>query len=87
VTTTRDRFYALRLFARGVRPPVERVTGNRIVAHPLTNEDRADLWRAKYKRVPVERRNKAVSRDPRAVFVQRQQPEPLHVVVPLKRRA
>jgi hypothetical protein len=87
VTPARDRFYALRLFARGVRPPVERVTGNRTVAHPLTNEDRADVWRAKYKRVPLEQRIKPIKRHPRAVFVQRQQAEPLHVVVPLRRRA
>lgn len=85
--TDRDRFYALRLFVRGVKPPVERVTGHRGPSVPLTNTERLDLWTARIKRVPVERRNKAITRHPRAVFVQRQEPQPLHTVVPIRRRA
>jgi hypothetical protein len=86
VSVRGDRFYALRLFARGLRLPVERVTGNRLVAHPLTNRERAALWSAKYERVPQELRDKPIKRHPRAVFVERTKPEPA-CVIPIRRRA
>lgn len=86
MTVAADRFYALRLFARGLRLPVERVTGWRDVSHPLTPAERVHVWLMRYERVPQEVRDKPVKRHPRAVFVERTKPEACFVI-PLRKRA